>query len=169
MVPAKKLGVVVLTNGMTGLPSAMTSYVLDQLLGRPERDWSGEGVKKAAEARAKAAKKKQEKEAQRITGTSPSRPLAEYAGRYGGPMYGDATVALEGEKLVLRLESNRELTADLIHWQHDVFAIKWHREFAWFGDGKAHFVLNADSRPVEIRLDVPNEDFWFDELELKRK
>ena len=63
----------------------------------------------------------------------------------------------------------QELAGELIHWQHDVFEIHWFRRFAWFGKGKVQFLLNLDGKPAEFRMDVPNEDLWFDELEFKRK
>lgn len=169
LVPRRKLGVVVLTNGMTGLPGTLASQVLDHLLGIKGRDWPAENLKRAAEARAKKAKARQQEGDRRLPNTTPSRPLEAYAGRYGGPMYGDANVAWENGRLVLRLEPNPELSGDLVHWQHDIFVIKWHRKFAFFGEGKVQFLLDRESRPVEFRMDVPNEDFWFEELEFKRK
>ena len=42
-----------------------------------------------------------------------SLALAGYEGRYGGPMYGDATVSLEDGGLVLRVLPNPDLVADL--------------------------------------------------------
>jgi len=84
-------------------------------------------------------------------------------------MYGDATVAVENGKLVLRIEPNPDLSADLVHWQHDVFEIRWNRKFAWFGNGKLQFLLDENSKVTEFKMNVPNEDFWFDELEFKRK
>ncbi len=169
MVPRKKIGIVVLSNGMTGLPSSVASYALDALLGANDRDWSAENLKKAAEARATKQKTGAAEAAKRIPNTSPSRPLEQYAGRYGGPMYGDATITHENNRLILRFQPNPELAGELVHWQHDEFEIKWHKKFAWFGDGKVRFFLDRESRPIEFRMDVPNEDFWFDELEFRRK
>ncbi|HUS36916.1 MAG TPA: serine hydrolase [Verrucomicrobiae bacterium] len=169
MAPKKKIGIVVLSNGMTGLPGSVANWALDEMLGQHEKDWSAENVKKAAEGR---EKKKIEKSAQsetRIKNTKPSLPLEKYAGRYGGPMYGDANVVLENGKLLLRFLPNPELTADLVHWQHDVFEVKWHKKHAWFGDGKVQFLLNQQSAVTEFKMDVPNEDFWFDELEFKKR
>jgi hypothetical protein len=77
-------------------------------------------------------------------------------------------VKLENGKLVLRLLPTPDLTADLEHWQHDVFEVKWHKKHAWFGDGKVQFILNLQSAVSEFKMDVPNEDFWFDELEFKK-
>lgn len=169
MAPKKKIGVVVLSNGMTGLPGSVANYALDELLGQHERDWSAENLKKAAEAREKKKKGKSGDAEKRIKNTKPSLALEKYAGRYGGAMYGDADVTFEKGKLVLKFIPNPDLTADLVHWQHDAFEVKWHKKHAWFGDGKAQFLLNARSEVTEFKMDVPNEDFWFDELEFKKR
>jgi hypothetical protein len=84
-------------------------------------------------------------------------------------MYGDATVSLEDGHLVLRLLPNPDLVADLTHLQHDTFLIEWRKTFAWFGTGAATFVLDPYGAVTEVKLDVPNDDLWFHELELKRR
>lgn len=169
LAPKKKIGIVVLSNGMTGLPNAVGNWALDELIGKHEKDWSAEALKKAAEDRAEKKKKKSEEVAKRVNSAKPSFPLEKYAGRYGGPMYGDANVVLENGKLTLRFIPNPNLTADLIPWEHDVFEVKWHKKQPWFGDGKLQFLFNMENIPTEFRMDVPNQDFWFDELEFKKR
>jgi hypothetical protein len=169
MAPRKKIGVVILSNGMTSLPGALVWRALDEMLGQVNRDWSAEVLAKTKAAREKKKAEQKKEIASRIKDTKPSLFLVKYVGRYGGTLYGDATVSLEDKKLVLRIESNPELVADLAHWQHDVFEVKWRKKFAWFGDGKLQFLLNQESAVTEFKLDVPNEDFWFDELEFRRK
>jgi hypothetical protein len=168
MVPKKKIGIVVLCNGMNALPNSVAYYALDHLLGQNDRDWSAENLKKAAEARERKKKTKVTESENRLRNTKPSLALEKYAGEYGGPMYGNATITYENKKLALMIHPNAELVADLVHWQHDVFEIKWRKKFAWFGDGKLQFALNEKSEPVEFKMNVPNEDFWFEELEFKR-
>jgi CubicO group peptidase (beta-lactamase class C family) len=169
MAPKKKIGVVVLSNGMTGLPASVAHYALDEMLGAHEKDWSAENLKKAAEAREKKKKEKSNEGDKRLKNTKPSLRLEKYTGHYGGAMYGDAEVKVEKGKLVLRLLPTPDLIADLEHWQHDVFEVKWHKKHAWFGDGKVQFILNPQSSVTEFKMDVPNEDFWFDELEFKKR
>jgi CubicO group peptidase (beta-lactamase class C family) len=169
LAPKKKIGIVVLSNGMTALPVSVANWAMDELLGKHERDWSAENLKKAAEDRAKKKSKQAEETEKRAKDAPPSLPLEKYTGRFGGPMYGDATVTFENGKLVLRFIPNPALTADLIPWEHDVFEVKWHKKHAWFGDGKLQFLLNLRGAVSEFKMDVPNQDFWFDELEFKKR
>lgn len=52
---------------------------------------------------------------------------------------------------------------------YDTFLIRWRTELAWFGAGTATFVLDATGQVAEMKLDVPNDDLWFHELEMKRR
>ena len=67
--------------------------------------------------------------------TRPSHPLEAYVGTYTGKLYGDATVSVEDDHLVLRLLPNKDLVADLAHLHYDTFVIHWRNEFAWFSEG----------------------------------
>ena len=84
-------------------------------------------------------------------------------------MYGDATVARENGRLVLKLLPNPDFVADLTPTGGDTFTLKWRKRFAFFAGGWVHFVVDGNGRVMEMHLDVPNNDFWFDELEFKRK
>ena len=169
LVPEERLAVVVLTNAMTSVTTAITNTVLDAYLGGEPRDWSESLLGSWRSARRGFEARQDRFEAGRVEGTQPSLPLPDYAGTYGGPMYGDATIAVEGDGLVLRLIPNPDLVADLTHLHHDTFLIEWRNTFAWFGKGAATFVLGPLGEVLEMRLDVPNDDLWFHELELKKR
>lgn len=169
LVPDLKLGVIVLTNGMTGVANAATQYVLKSYVGGVESNWIADGVKREREANERQKNQRLSADSARVSGTKPSKPLTAYAGTYGGPLYGDATVTLENGKLVLRLLPNPDFVADLTHWHFDVFEVRWRKAFPWFGSGKVQFVLNDRTDVTEMKMNVPNNDFWFDELEFKKK
>jgi CubicO group peptidase (beta-lactamase class C family) len=169
LVPDERLGVVVLTNSMTGISTAIANLVLDAYLGGDRRDWSDLLLARARAADTEEAARRAKVVEQTLPGTRPSLPLDAYAGRYGGPMYGDATVTVEDGGLVLRLLPNPDLVADLRHLQLDTWVLEWRRPWPWFGKGVAQFVLSAAGDVAELRLDVPNEDLWFHELELRRR
>lgn len=169
LVPDLKLGVIVLTNGMTGVANAATEYVLNAYAGAVEPNWIADGVKRERESKERQKNQRLSADSTRVGGTKPSKPLTAYVGTYGGPLYGDATVALENGKLVLRLQPNPDFVADLSHWHFDVFEVRWRKAFPWFGSGKVQFVLNERNDVIEMKMNVPNNDFWFDELEFRKK
>jgi CubicO group peptidase (beta-lactamase class C family) len=168
LVPSEGLGVVVLTNSMTGVPVAIANHVLDAFLGADEAvGWSAVLLAREREAIAREAGRRAEAVRQTLSGTTPSLALEAYARTYGSALYGDAHVSLENGRLVLRLVPAPELVADLEHLQQDTFVIRWRRPFPWFDEGTARFVLSGEGVIEQLRLDVPNEDFWFEELELR--
>jgi hypothetical protein len=169
LVPQENLGVVILTSGMTSVQTALSYYILDLYLGREPQDWSAEFLEDHHGDRTEWAERWEQWNAERIPNTTPSLPLEGYAGTYGGDLYGDAAVAVEDGHLVLRLLPNPDLVADLSHWHQDVFLITWRHEFPWFDDGWATFEIDHTGAPSKIELYVPNEDFWFEELELERR
>lgn len=169
LVPDEGLGVVVLTNSMTGISTAIANRVLDLYLGGDQRDWSGILLERAGPAAEREAARRAAVVERTLPGTRPSLPLESYAGSYSGAMYGDARVTVEEGGLVLRLLPNPDLVADLVHLQLDTWVIEWRRPFPWFGKGVAQFVLSPAAEVEELKLDVPNEDLWFHELELRRR
>lgn len=169
LVPEEGLGIVVLTNSMTSVSTAIANTILDAYLEASAQDWSGSMLERWRSAREGFEARQARFEKERDPEARPSLPLEAYAGSYGGDMYGDATVSVEGGGLVLRLLPNPDLVADLTHLHHDTFLLEWRETFAWFGSGVASFLLDPFGRVDEMKLDVPNDDLWFHELELKRK
>jgi hypothetical protein len=169
LVPEEELGMAVFTNSMTSISTAITNTVLDAYLGGEERDWSHSMLQSWREGRQAFEARQDRFEAERVEGTKPSLGLESYAGTYGGDMYGDATVTLEDGGLVLRLLPNPDLVADLNPLHYDTFLVEWRNTFAWFGKGAATFLLDPFGKVAELKLDVPNDDLWFYELELKRR
>lgn len=169
LMPEENLAIVVLTNSETGLASFLVNKTFDVFLGVAKRDWSGEALarKKDNDAAQAAAKKKIEDE--RVLNTQPSLALAQYAGTYGGQMYGEAKVTEENGKLVLRLVPSPMFVGDLEHWHFDTFRLKWRDSVVYpFPKGFVTFTLDAHAKVNELKLDVPNADFDFTELEFKR-
>ncbi len=169
LVPEENLGVVILTNSMTWISTALGYRVLDEFLGGGSRDWSADYLPRFLASREAFEAAQDRAEANRVDGTTPSLPLEGYAGTYGGPLYGDASVSLEDGGLVVRFHPAKELVGDLRHLHHDTFVVEWRNRFPWFGKGTVLFELNADGGVAEMKVDVPNEDFWFTELEFLRR
>ncbi len=169
LVPEENLGIVVLTNSMTSLPTALAYRALDAYLGGVERDWSEIFLQDAERDRQRWAARWEAWDRGRVPNTKPSLPLDRYTGTYGGPLYGDAVAELDEGRLVLRFLPNPDLTGDLTHWHHDTFQVTWRHEFPWFGRGWVQFVIDRTGDVVAMKIDVPNEDFWFTELEFTKR
>jgi CubicO group peptidase (beta-lactamase class C family) len=169
MVPEENLGVVILSNSETSLPSAMLNKVMDEFLGAPKRDWSAEALERAKAGKAAAKAEEARIEAARAKDTKPSLHLERYAGTYTGQMYGDAKISIEDGKTVLRLVASPNFVGDLEHWQYDTFRVKWHDTIVYpFPRGFVTFTLDSNGSIDQMKIDVPNPDFDFKELEFKR-
>lgn len=169
LVPDQKLGVVVLTNSMTGIANAICNQVLDTFLELETRNWLSEELPGDQTNRAAFFQRIADVKRRDLKESQPALPLTAYTGEFRCQMYGDATISLEEDKLVLRLLPNPDLVADLEHKQLDTFVLRWRKEFAWFDEGTLQFVIDANAKVREIKLDVPNNDFWFHELQLKKR
>ncbi|MEZ6093815.1 MAG: serine hydrolase [Pirellulaceae bacterium] len=170
IVPEENLGVVVLTNSESSASRYVRDRVLDCFLGVEDRkDASGEGVARQAAADQRSAEAREKKNAERVADTSPTLPLEDYASRFRSELYGDVTVALEGNHLVLRMVPAAEFVADLEHWHYNTFEIKWRESVMYnFPRGFVTFTIDDSGKPKQLIIDQPNDDFWFYELDLFR-
>ncbi|HEV7473590.1 MAG TPA: serine hydrolase [Pyrinomonadaceae bacterium] len=169
MMPEENLGLVILTNSESGLASVLSNKIFDVFLGVPKRDWSADGLARQKQGAEMAKAEEKLVEDSRVANTKPSLPLAAYAGTYTGAMYGDATVTEENGKLVVRLAASPNFVGDLQHWHFDTFSVKWRDSIVYpFGRGFVTFVIDPKAKAAEMKIDVPNPDFDFKELEFKR-
>jgi hypothetical protein len=166
--PGEQFGIIVLSNSMTSLPNTLCNMAMDWATGQPIGNRSSESLAKFIESRKEFRKRIDAEITQAATGTKPSHPLADYAKSFRCPIMGEAIVSLENDKLVLRILANPGMVADLEHLHYDTFVIKWRNQFAWFDEGSALFVPNAKGEFVELKLNVPNDDLWFHELQFRR-
>jgi CubicO group peptidase (beta-lactamase class C family) len=169
LMPEENLGVVVLTNSETPLQSFLYYKVFDIFLGAPPRDWSADFMARVKAGREREAAEAKKLEEARVPDTKPSLPLSSYAGTYGGVMYGDAKVTEEQGRLVVRLVPSPAYVGDLEHWHFDTFRIKWRESVVYpYPRGWVTFHLDPQGKVSEMKIDVPNPDFDFKELEFKR-
>ena len=170
LVPGRNLGVVVLTNQEAGGAfNALTMQVLDAFMQPAQRtDWIDAYAAAADKGRAKADKAWRERVAARQARSTPSLPLAGYAGTYRDAWYGDVDVVHDGGRLRMRFQPSPLLTGTLQHWQHDTFLVKWD-DRTLNGDAFVTFNLDADGRVREARMEAASEltDFSFDFHDLR--
>nr|MBA3601096.1 DUF3471 domain-containing protein [Acidobacteriota bacterium] len=169
MMPEENLGLVVLTNSETGINTIVQNKIFDVFTGAPKRDWSAERLERAKQTKIKQAEEDAKLVAARVANTKTSLSLKDYAGNYVDQLYGDATVGEENGKLVLRFVQSPNFVADLEHWHYDTFQIKWRPSAAYnFPRGFVTFTIDKMGKTDEMKIDQPNNDFWFYELEFHR-
>jgi hypothetical protein len=169
MMPEENLGLVVLTNSETGVNTILQNKIFDVFLDAPKRDWSAERLERTKQSKAKATEEDQKIVAARVANTKSNLPLKDYAGAYIDELYGSATIAEENGKLVLRFNQSPNFVADLEHWHYDTFQIKWRPSVAYnFPRGFVTFIIDKSAKVEEMKIDQPNNDFWFYELNFRR-
>ena len=143
----ERLGVYVLANrDHSELRHALMLNVFDRHTGAGERDWSAELLKLYAELESEAEAQRRKQESRRVAGTSPSLPLARYAGTYADPLYGEVAVTLDGNRL--RARYGTAYAGTLEHWNYDTFRARW--DAAWRGTALLTFVVNASGEPATL-------------------
>jgi CubicO group peptidase (beta-lactamase class C family) len=167
IVPEDSLGIVILTNELSGLVNPLRMKILDLFLNDKEVDYVTEGIEAVKKYLEEVETKRNERYASRIKGTSPSFTLSEYAGTYEDKMYGK--VVIEGDKRGIKLTMlpTKELfTSELEHWHFNTFRIKFNDPFLPYGF--VTFTLNADGKITGFTIDLPNPDFHFENLNFKK-
>lgn len=167
MIPDENIGIVVLTNGLKAPTDVVTEYILDAILGMPERDWSSE-ILERQKARELRDTRIPDRISSQVTGTRPSLPLEKYTGDYLSDIYGILKVSLNENQLHLEFEHSPELSATLEHWHYDVWKINWDHKHAWFSFGTVKFNMNNNLSVTGIDFDVPNDDIFFEELKPRK-
>ena len=168
LVPAEKLGIVILTNSESDLMAALSYRLLDEFLdGGPRTDWVAAFVRAAQLDRAQADSTVRANRAARDSLSKPSLPQERYAGRYRDELYGDAGITLEEGRLVLRFSRSPAFVGDLEHWQYDTFIARWRT--AHLEDAYVAFSLNPDGSIDRFRMTAvsPVADFSFDYQDLE--
>lgn len=169
LIPEENLGFVILTNGESRAFDIMFKKILDVFTDAPKRHYNAEALKSAETAKKAEAEAAAKIDAVRVKNTKPSLVPANYAGKYTDELYGDAVVSNENGKLVLRFVQSPNFVADLEHWHYDTFQIKWRPSVAYdFPRGFVTFTIDKTGKTDEMKIDQPNNDFWFYELNFRR-
>ena len=116
--PKEKTGVVVLSNSLNIMGYVIVRDIYDRLLGLEARDWNSHYKNLMAEIMEAMFGTKATEEKPKPN-TSPSLPLADYAGIYEHPAFDRVTVMVDNDKLTVKFQSG--LTSELEHFHFDVF------------------------------------------------
>lgn len=128
--PHEDIGVILLTNldGNAGA-NVIHYHLYDRLLGLDHLPWSERVKNFFDKQKEKGEQAKQEAIASAKPGTSPSHPLADYAGTYEHPAYGMLKVVYDG----IGLEVSRDgIEFRLTHHHYDVFQLQGKNNFDMF-------------------------------------
>jgi CubicO group peptidase (beta-lactamase class C family) len=141
LLPEENLGIVVTTNTFNNFMTALARRVADRYLGIPDRPHDVQ-LRQGFEAATRRAQVARDSvHAAREEGTTPSRALADFTGRFADSLYAEADVTLENGALVLRFWEDDTQVLDLEHWHHDTFRAAWRNpaqreKFVWFTRGE---------------------------------
>lgn len=157
ILPAEKLGIVVLTNSSPiGVPEAICRSFVDLVMtGRIEKDWFG----LYGEAFAKMAAPGYGRAADYLTrplNAMAPVPLADYIGAYHSQLYGPIEFAADGERLRLTMgPGNTHYPLDI--FDRDIFLFQPRGENAG-GRSRATFTRNGNEKADSVLIDYLNEN-----------
>ncbi|MCA8949239.1 MAG: serine hydrolase [Planctomycetes bacterium] len=169
LMPAERFGFVVLNNGNDGVVNEGIKRAIYAARaggdGFAELDRFAEIAKRIARRDASEVARR---EAQRLEGTKPRLPLADYTGRYEDETYGPAEVTLDGDALhVVLLPSRRRLHGTMSHWHDDTFRVDFPDRFLPFA--LFRFDFDFAGKVAGFRIDCPIADFDFGALDFRKR
>jgi CubicO group peptidase (beta-lactamase class C family) len=148
--PSEKLAIYVFGNlDHAEVRHALMFKAFDHFALGGTQDWSADfnSLYKKLFATGDMAEKKME--AARVTGTSPSHPLANYEGTYTDALYGELVVTLRNNALFFNL--NNTAKATLAHWNYDTF--RGYYEKRWWGQTSATFETSPSGKIQSVSLE----------------
>jgi len=152
LLPQRNAGFVVMINAGRGLALvALRNSLADLLSGKPLRDWNAYYLMIDRRADEKDAKDREERMAKRQPDTTPTHPLAAYAGTYENASYGPLTITPVEGKLVLQWA---RLTIPLTHFHYDVFTA-----YSQHDDVDEEVVFGLDEKRAVKSLTLFGEPF----------
>ncbi|MFM8493584.1 MAG: serine hydrolase [Bacteroidota bacterium] len=166
--PDLELGIIVLTNGVRAPITAIPNYIVDKiLLGRNERDWCEEQLRKQ-EKRETEDTRIPTRVASRVLGTQPGLSPQQAMGVYRCAMYGDINLTAKNDTMYLTFSHTPSFSCRLSHWHYNTWKIEWNEPQAWFGHATVQIVTDPNNLPIGLAFDVPNDDIFFHEIKAKR-
>jgi CubicO group peptidase (beta-lactamase class C family) len=140
--------------------------LLDHYLGLPKRDWP-RAFKDFLDARNAAGLEAQRAAAAERPASTPSLPLAVYAGTYADPWYGPIAITESNGALTIDFRQTPGMVAPLEHWAYDTFLARWPDPL--IEPAFVTFALDAAGKPARITMKAysPVADFSFDYHDLE--
>lgn len=165
-VPEANLGFVILTNKNSTLYYPLMFKILDTFLSREDVDWS-DYFFELNKRNEKAMADSKANESFETKVTTPTLPLQKYCGTYSAPMYGEVTVEMVKGGLYLKFGHTPLFHSPLEHLEYNTFTLKF-ADVPSLPSGKAAFIIGMGDKVEQLKIDVPNPDFDFTELQLMK-
>ncbi|MBT3646940.1 MAG: serine hydrolase [Flavobacteriales bacterium] len=165
VVPEEKLAIIAMTNDMSSIPSMMMYSAIDWSMGKPYEQWA----QTFYDFKTKGDKRELDMKNDRASTRNSEPmllPLTDYVGTYRDDMYGDASVIMGKDGLLISLIPTKELfTGKMSPWDDHAFKFEHNDPFLTYGI--ANFDVDKDV-VKGFKIDLPNYDFHFDKLDFKR-
>ncbi len=151
-VPRRNYGIVILTNlnGANTFTSALSHRIIDRLEGGGGSPWHETMLARQRDLEEQARARAEEIEQGRVAETSPTLPLAEYAGSYHNAMYGEIVVVEEAG--TLRATFGDGFAGMLTHWHYDTFRVRWGGMAE--GGEFLRFEIGTDGSPTILHAEI---------------
>lgn len=163
MIPEENLGLVILTNSINYLPSALTNQIFDMYFGIEGDDWSEKYLAYYKNSVEREKQRITDLNENRIKNTKPSFDTEAYIGTYNDEAYGNIEIMKNAEgKLELHFDPAPGLIGDLEHYHYDVYTVKLRDNSLPIGT--VQFFMNEKGEINKLKIDIPNPDFYFDEF-----
>jgi len=167
LVPQEHLGIIILTNTLSSLPTALEMYILDLYLKDQTTDWASMFMNFKNMGEKADQEELAEREKSRIRGTQPSLPLENYVGVYEDKVYGKAEVSMkDGQLYMVFLPTKDVFYSTMEHWHYDTFKV--HFADAFLPAGYITFDFDSKRNIVGFKIDLKSNDFHFSNLNFKK-
>lgn len=151
MLPDHGLCIVMLANSSDANVAQIVTIntIYDRYLGLEARDWQSAALGYKDYKARLALESERELDTSRIEGTSPTRELSAYVGKYSHPLLGELSVSLEDG--LLALDRGPLFHGKMKHRHYDTFRIRWDKVGAEDG-GIGNFTLDIDGTPSALTI-----------------
>ena len=172
LLPELHLGVIVLVNEPESpTKTSIALQIVDAYVHAPKRDWVAV-YKAASEGGAQAARVAQAQVENAVARAAPpTLPLAKYVGTYRDAWRGDATVRLDGAKLVLKFSHTNDLEGVLQPSGGNNFVVRWNDRsldadaYVRFSQG---YVDDIEGMTLQLISPLSDSSFDFKDLDFKK-
>lgn len=166
LLPNENFGFVILNNDMTYLTSALYYQIMDEYLGISS-DRLAEFKSYMDNGKTYEEKELKNRLESRIANTQASLKPNAIAGKYFDPSYGETEIKmLDGELIFTMLPTAELFTGKMEHWHYDTWKVQLNDPFLTYA--LITFQQNEKGEAIGFKIDLPNNDFWFDKLDFKK-